>query len=303
MYIKTTDNKKVRAMINLDSHTIMPVPGKPRAIAHRPDASPGRIPVPKSNQENIRGQIEAQKKDSVQYQLIKEYMASQGAPLEDEYVPEDVPEDEHNSAPITPNQENGATEVADRQPNTTKNDNQSERARKESSVDTEEPVRKADPLALDLDGNGIQTTGVNDYRLFDINGDGVTDRTSFIGGSDAFLAIDGNENGRIDSVHELFGDQSGYDNGFQSLARFDENRDGLIDASDSIFAQLRLFSIDDEGNQKLWHLEDEGIKSISLGYQNTQVALNAYDSIAQMGSFTRESGEEGVAADVWLGYR
>ncbi len=166
----------------------------------------------------------------------------------------------------------------------------------------QEQVQQSDPLAFDLDGNGLQTTGIKNGVNFDINADGTTDKTSFVSGNDAFLALDGNNNGRIDSGKELFGDQNGAANGYDELSKHDSNKDNIIDDKDPVFERLRLFRIDNSGNQVLSTLNDSGIKSIALGYQNSQKAINQYDTVTQEGSFERKDGSTGATGDIMLGF-
>ncbi|MDD3517016.1 MAG: hypothetical protein PHQ14_01610 [Chromatiales bacterium] len=170
-------------------------------------------------------------------------------------------------------------------------------------LEAQQEVRKSDPLILDLDGNGIQTTGVDDGVRFDLTGDGRQEQVSFVAGNDAFLALDRNGNGSIDNGKELFGDQHGAAHGFAELAKFDDNGDGVIDAGDAAFSKLRLFSLNEDGSQNLRGLEDAGIRAIHLDHDNTNIRLNAYDTIAQNGRYEREDGGIGQAADVLLGYR
>ncbi len=108
----------------------------------------------------------------------------------------------------------------------------------------------ADPLALDLDGDGIETTAVNGATgaLFDHNNDSISTATGWLKPDDGFLVRDVNGNGVIDSGAELFGDStllkdgSNAANGFTALADLDTNSDGLVDASDNAFSQLRIWS-------------------------------------------------------------
>ncbi|THB69527.1 MAG: hypothetical protein D6B28_11155 [Gammaproteobacteria bacterium] len=163
-------------------------------------------------------------------------------------------------------------------------------------------VQQSDPLAFDMDGNGLQTTGVTNGVNFDINADGVTDKTSFVSGNDAFLALDKNNNSRIDNGKELFGDQNGASNGYEELRKYDSNHDNKIDRNDHVYDRLRLFRIDSKGNQVLSSLKDSGIKSIALGYQHTQQALNQYDTVTQKSAFERTDGTTGVTGDIMVGF-
>ncbi|MCU7837462.1 MAG: hypothetical protein KZQ83_19750 [gamma proteobacterium symbiont of Taylorina sp.] len=166
----------------------------------------------------------------------------------------------------------------------------------------EEEIKKSDPLALDLNGDGLQTTGVKNGVMFDINGDGKQEKTSFITGGDAFLAYDRNGNGVIDGAKELFGDSNGYQHGFAELAAYDDNQDGKIDQSDAIYEQLQLFSMDKNG-QHLSSLHESNIASINVGYSEHNQAINQYDTIAQIGQFEYKNGQQGVAGDLLLAYK
>lgn len=163
--------------------------------------------------------------------------------------------------------------------------------------------QQADPLVLDLGGEGIATTGVDRGVRFDITGDGREGQVSFVTGNSWFLALDRNGNGIIDDGRELFGDQHGAAHGFEELARFDDNGDGVINAQDSVFERLRLFQMGADGSQRLKTLDEAGVAAIHLGYAQTARALNAYDVVAQQGQFERTDGSKGEASDVLLGYR
>ncbi|MGD9499036.1 MAG: hypothetical protein AB7V33_00910 [Halothiobacillus sp.] len=110
-------------------------------------------------------------------------------------------------------------------------------------------VQRRDPLTLDLDGDGLETVGIDSGRLvyFDHNGDGVKTATGWVGSDDGFLVLDRNGNGTIDSGAELFGDStvladgSTAADGFAALAEQDTNGDGVVDANDTGWGDLRVW--------------------------------------------------------------
>lgn len=125
------------------------------------------------------------------------------------------------------------------------------------------PPPPRDPLVVDLSGQGPQTTGAHGAQAFDLNGDGHQQPTSFVAGASAFLALDANGNGRIDSGAELFGDQHGARDGFEELRKYDANQDGIIDAKDPVFKQLKLLF----GDGRLSSITESGLKAFSLEAQ------------------------------------
>lgn len=165
-----------------------------------------------------------------------------------------------------------------------------------------EPPKQSDPLVLDLASNGLRTRGLLDAVSFDLDADGRRDRISAPAGDDALLALDRNGNGRIDDGRELFGDQNGAANGFAELARYDDNRDGQIDQLDAVFSRLSLLRFSQDGEQQI-SLQQAGVGSISLNSRDTDLALGAYDRIAQLGSFNFSDGRQGLAADLLLAQR
>ena len=166
-------------------------------------------------------------------------------------------------------------------------------------------VQQADPIVLDLDDDGFEITHHADGARFDLRGDGKLASTAFIKGGDAFLAIDRNNNGQIDSGKELFGDQHGAANGFEELRKLDSNGDSVIDSNDNDFAKLLVFR--DNGNGKtergeLQTLADAGITQIDLRYANVNERASGGNKIAQRAVFTYADGRRGHAADALLNF-
>ncbi|MET4732216.1 hypothetical protein ABIE64_000916 [Thalassospira sp. MBR-102] len=160
-------------------------------------------------------------------------------------------------------------------------------------------VYQKDPLILDLDGDGITTSHVNDNKQFDIDGDGTIDQTAWVGGNDALLALDRNDDGIINDGTELFGDQNGAKDGFAELAKYDDNNDGVIDNKDKVFSSLVLLRAD--GSQS--SLESEGIKSISLTMITPLDQRLIGGDLVAKSQFERDDGTTGTVGEVFFDVR
>ncbi len=160
-----------------------------------------------------------------------------------------------------------------------------------------EPERK-DPLVLDLDGDGVELTTARGGRRFDIDGDGRDEQTAFVTGGDAFLALDRDGDGRITSGNELFGDNRGAADGFADLRRLDGNADGVIDARDERFGDLRLYD-----GARTRTLAEGGVDAIGL--DATYAHRERADGNAEVAeaTFRRSDGTLGRVADVLLAYQ
>ena len=133
---------------------------------------------------------------------------------------------------------------------------------------------RRDPLALDLDGDGIETRGVDGRVVFDHNSDGVQTGTGWLRPDDGWLVLDRNSNGTIDNGGELFGidtvkaDGTKATDGFDALSDLDSNDDGVFDAKDTRFADVRVWrDLNQDGvsqSSELSTLAANNIRSISL---------------------------------------
>jgi len=135
------------------------------------------------------------------------------------------------------------------------------------------------PLVLDLKPNRkLQTIAPElSNAMFDLQATGMKQRVGWIAKDTGLLALDMNNNGKIDNGRELFGDftklKSGSlaANGYEALADHDSNKDGVIDSKDRVFKKLVLW-MDDNGDgvtQKgeLKKLAQVGITGIGVKYE------------------------------------
>ena len=139
-------------------------------------------------------------------------------------------------------------------------------------------VFRRDPLVLDLDSDGIETTPADGSVLFDHNADNQKTATGWIAPDDGLLVLDRNGNGTIDNGRELFGDNTLKNNGelatngFDALADLDANQDGLVDINDTEFANLRVWQdLNQDGisqNNELFTLDQLNIQSITTANDN-----------------------------------
>lgn len=145
------------------------------------------------------------------------------------------------------------------------------------------------PILTDVQGNGFALTDAANGVDFDKRGDGTPDRIAWTAqtGDDAWLALDRNDNGAIDSGQELFGNFTPQlaasvgekKNGFLALAEYDKaqkggNADGAIDANDLIFSRLRLWQDQNHSGvseaTELFALPQLNITKIDLRYKESK---------------------------------
>ncbi|WP_282957190.1 calcium-binding protein, partial [Xanthomonas theicola] len=172
-------------------------------------------------------------------------------------------------------------------------------------------VPRRDPLVLDLDGDGIETTPANGGVLFDHDGDGVKNGTGWISPDDGLVVMDRNGNGRIDNGSELFGADtklssgSNSTSGFAALADLDSNKDGIFDRLDADFSNARVWrDLNQDGvsqSNELFTFGQLGIASIALKPAVTDdLDLGNGNVIDNRGTYTRNDGTTGLAGDLQL---
>ena len=170
-----------------------------------------------------------------------------------------------------------------------------------------------DPLALDLDGDGVETIGISDWQttvLFDHDADGQKTGTGWVHADDGLLVRDLDGNGTIDSGRELFGDQTRLANGslaadaYAALADLDSNQDGRIDANDAAFAQLQVWQDRNQDGisqaDELSTLAERGIQSLSTLNQTNGNWQNG-NTILSTGEYSRTDGATGVTGGLAFG--
>lgn len=147
-----------------------------------------------------------------------------------------------------------------------------------------------DPLVINLD-DCPATIGDQTF-FFDLDGDGEEDEIHNLTKGSGFLALDQNDDGFINNGLELFGAKTG--DGFGELEMYDEDGNGWIDENDSIFAKLRIMTINEKGEQELFGLKESDVGAIYLGRLDTQFIhrTDNYDATGvtrQSGMYLRES--------------
>ena len=170
--------------------------------------------------------------------------------------------------------------------------------------------RLYDPLALDLDGDGIETIGADGSVLFDLDGDGIKNGTGWVSADDGFLVLDRDGNNTIDTGAELFGvdtvksDGNKATDGFDALSDLDTNTDGLFDQNDIEFANVQVWQdLNQDGistENELSSLNDLGIVSIDLNSDSNNVNLGNGNVQSATSAHLTQEGVEGETSNLDL---
>ncbi|CNH26698.1 putative serine protease [Yersinia thracica] len=139
-----------------------------------------------------------------------------------------------------------------------------------------------DPLLLDLSGQGVSMTGIEDGVLFDTDNSGSLKRTGWAGPNTGMLVLD-NGSGKIDNISQMYSEYYGgsagihgqpgekrYRDGFAALASEDADGNGEIDRHDPVWHKLRIWQ-DVSHNGKV----DSGELKTLDDWRITQIKVNA----------------------------
>ncbi len=178
-----------------------------------------------------------------------------------------------------------------------------------------------DPVVLDLDGNGIKLSAYSSSTLrFNVDNDITASQeiTGWVSSGDGLLAMDQNDNGKIDGANELVSEfflaNAGtrtFTGGLAALAALDGStlngaKDGKLNANDNYWNQLKVWvdansnGITDDGELK--SLSELGITELNLTSHTPTTAEAAGiqdNTLNAVGSFTR-NGSSYAWGDVQL---
>jgi len=172
------------------------------------------------------------------------------------------------------------------------------------------------PILIDVAGDGVRLTSWTDGVEF-------APRPGFLpsarawtepNSDDAWLVLDRDGDGVINDGSEMFGNATPQPqpatgtlrNGFLALAQYDDDRNGLIDEKDPVFAELRLWQDRDHDGtsqpSELHALPELGVAGISLAYAMAREVDQHGNSFRYKAAVYGTPGSSvGMTAwDVWL---
>jgi len=192
-----------------------------------------------------------------------------------------------------------------------------------SSGDLSSCDQTASPLIIKTvsdDRAGFQLTSVINGILFDILGERAQpyahakQQISWIKKASYMFLVLPDEHGEVNGIDQMFGndtkgpDGDFADNGYEALAKYDLNHDGVIDQNDAIYSKLRLWSdanLDGVAqSSELISLEEAGIVSIDLHYDNNYYERDKYGNETKMKSVVQlADGSMRLIFDLWFAYQ
>lgn len=171
-------------------------------------------------------------------------------------------------------------------------------------------VNITSPILLDLDGGGVERLSADESNArYDLDNDGVTDDTSWVGRGEGILFLDRDGNGTVTNVGEFsfVDDKIGARSDLDGLRAFDSNADGVLSEGDAKFGDFRVWK-DSNGNGsadagEILGLAEAGVASIKLtGTAVTGLVRPGEVAVINKGSYTRTDGTTAEMLDAALTY-
>ncbi|WP_280518221.1 cadherin domain-containing protein [Pseudoxanthomonas helianthi] len=167
------------------------------------------------------------------------------------------------------------------------------------------------PVVFDIDGDGVELISLaSSAIMFDMNDDGILDKTGWVKPDDGLLVLDRNRNGLIDSGSEIsfISDNPGAFSDLEGLTAFDSNGNGLFDRGDARYVEFQVWQdVNQDGvsqTDELAFLLDRGIASIDL--HGVPTGANPYTEIDNTlyasSRFAYADGSVSDIGDVFLAY-
>lgn len=162
-------------------------------------------------------------------------------------------------------------------------------------------AKMKDPLVINFDGAAAQ---VGDTTFsFDLDADGHADEMPTLTSNSGYLALDRNNDEKVNDGSELFGPATGQ--GLAELARHDGDGNHWIDENDFIFRNLRVWVRDGTGQSQLLTLGQAGVDAIYLGHVASSFDLkqsqeNLLGRIQSTGVYLNEDGTAGTVQELDL---
>ncbi|MEW9922130.1 cadherin-like domain-containing protein, partial [Marimonas sp. MJW-29] len=152
-----------------------------------------------------------------------------------------------------------------------------------------------DPLVIDLGEDGISF--LPDAVNFDLNADGLAERSAWTNGQDGLLVVDLDKSGSIESGREVFSPffgEGGFATSLDALATtYDSNRDGVVDSNDAGFGDIHVWidtNLDGVSDtNELRSLSALGIEEIDLAVQRSDTLIDG-QLVSATGKVTFEDG-------------
>jgi hypothetical protein len=164
-------------------------------------------------------------------------------------------------------------------------------------VEARAVILRRDPLAIDLDHDGIETIGITTTPVFfDHDGDGMRTPTGWLQGDDSGAELFGTDTLKSDDQLAL--------SGFDALRDLDSDGNGLLNANDTAFAQLQLWQDRNQDGlsqaDELASLAHHGITAIDGFGLPTDVDLGNGNRVTATALVMRRDGSPTQAFDLIL---
>jgi hypothetical protein len=158
--------------------------------------------------------------------------------------------------------------------------------------------RPVDPIVINYAGQAAEFK--EETFEFDLTADGNNENIPLLAQGSGFLVL-ADDVEDIKDGSQLFGPETG--DGFGELSAHDEDNNGWIDSGDSVFDNLKIWTRDEAGNDRLFALADKNVGAVYLGNINADYSYKAENNQTnavnkKLGIYLGENGSTGTVQEL-----